>query len=507
MNTVKKSKKNLKFTSIAWILAIMLVVIVIIINVAASFVDWKADMTPNRLYTMTKQSTSYLEKLDQEVDIYLLMELDEIENSSEVTELLALTSLLEQYDQYENINLIDIDYDENPEIIKELNPDNYLNLQKGDIVVKCGNVIKKILGNEMYKYEGTYDDNGNFTAKAAYFFGENLITGAIKAVVENITPTVYFLTGHGEKTLDEYYTTFFRNLKNNNYSAQELNLASSDAVPDDAAIIIVPAPQNDISDDEKEKLNAYLDKGGNLSLLMSPTNNSTVYDNFTEIMNNYGLGMDYVRAYETDDSHHISGNKYLISTQLVDLRTNTDSSQTENLTDLTSALIDDAVPSITPYMPESRTFFNYQSENYAQLNICPLMETYDTAMVEAYGGKKEAPEDLEAMNNSDSLWLSVYSENPERNDSKLVLMGNAEFIDDEHLAEGYTLIPLWLYLSTVSWMSGSDVDMGIPSREKTTDYMLLASQEDTNIIIAVICAAPVIVAAAGILIWLRRRHS
>lgn len=506
MSTEKKSKKNLKFTSIAWIFAIMLLVIVILINVAASFFNVQIDMTPNKLYTMNKTSTEYLENLDKKVDLYFLMEMDEIRNAPDADEMLALISLLDQYKEYDNINFIDFDPDENPEILSNLNPDNYLNLTSGDIVVKCGDVVKRIPGKEMYRYEGEYDSNGNFFADAAYFQGENLITGAIKSVAENFTPTIYFLTGHGEKTIEESYTTFRKNLKNNNYEAKELNLASMETVPDDAAIIIVAAPQQDFSNSDKEKLDKYLDNGGNLSLLMSPANNSTVYTNIVEIMHEYCLGMDYVRTYETDDSRHVSGDKYLIMAQLVDLSTNTDEEQKEKLADLTSALIEDT-ESLIPYMPESRTFFNYQGDNYANLNICPLLETYDTAQVEAYGAVKESQDDLRAMNLSDSLWLSAYSEDPTRNNSKLVVMGNAEFIDDEHLADGYTLVPLYLYLSTISWMSNSDINMGIPTREKTADYMTLVSEADTNIMIGVVVAAPIIVAAAGVLIWLKRRHS
>ena len=91
--------------------------------------------------------------------------------------------------------------------------------------------------------EGDYDSSGNFIAENAYFQGENYITGAIKSVVEGEVPSVYFLTGHGEKSIDDNYTSFRKNLKNYNYEAKELNLTTEEAVPDDAAIIIVPAPK------------------------------------------------------------------------------------------------------------------------------------------------------------------------------------------------------------------------------------------------------------------------
>ena len=63
---------------------------------------------------------------------------------------------------------------------------------------------------------------------------KNLITGTIKGVAENRTPTVYFLSGHGEKSLDSY-TRFTTNLTNYNYAAKELNLSEADAVPEDCS--------------------------------------------------------------------------------------------------------------------------------------------------------------------------------------------------------------------------------------------------------------------------------
>lgn len=515
MSTVKKSKKNLKFTTIAWLLAAMLTVVVILINVAASFFDTKLDMTPNSLYTLNKNSKEYLSNLEKDVQIYFLMELEDIKNSEDADEMLAFTSMLEQYDSYDKVELIDIDPDKNPDIVNKLNPEGYLNLQSGDIVVKCGDSHRKIPASEMYLYQGEYDESGNFMADAAYFQGENLVSGAIKSVVENITPSVYFLTGHGEKEIDKYYTNFKKNLKNVNYAVKELNLSVETAVPDDAAIIVVASPQTDITEDEKKKLNEFLDNGGNLSLLMSPNQSSESYDNITDIMHDYCLSMDYNKISETDDSRHIQGDASTIMVELVDLRETQSSGSgdlealasdtlkldSEELTDLTSVLIDE-MSAFIPYMPPSRSFFDYAGDNYSSLKICPLIQTYDTAESHKFGGNE-----LQEYFMNPPFYLAAYSEDPIRNNSKLVVMGNAEFIDDEHLEEGYTIVPLNLYLSTISWMSDSNIDMNIPTREKTYDYMTLESKEDTNFVLAIMVIAPIVVALAGVIIWLKRRHS
>ena len=104
MANPNKSKKNLKFTTIAWIFAVMLLVITILINVAASALNIKFDMTPNSLYTLSKTTTDYLDKLDKKVDIYLLIEMDEVREDDSM---MAFTSMMDQYSEYDKINFID----------------------------------------------------------------------------------------------------------------------------------------------------------------------------------------------------------------------------------------------------------------------------------------------------------------------------------------------------------------------------------------------------------------
>ncbi|MGN0621168.1 MAG: Gldg family protein [Porcipelethomonas sp.] len=493
----KKSKKNLKFTTIAWILAVMLLIIFIPVNIVCSIFDVKIDMTPNQLYSLSKTTIDYLESLDKKIDFYLLIEMDEVRADDDM---LAFTNMIDQYREYDCINFMDIDVNENPDIIEELNPEGYLNLSEGDMVVKCGENIKKVEARSMYRYKQTSDSNGNTYVDEAYFEGENLITGAIKTVVEGKMPAVYFLTGHGEKNLDENYTRLKANLRNYNYEAKELNLTTEPEVPEDAAIIISAAPKTDFTSAETEKLGRFMDKGGNLSLLMSPNSDNIVYANIESIMHEYGLGMDYNRVYESDSSKHVSGDKYEIMVNLVDLSEVSDESATADLTDLTSPVIE-AFPDIQAYMPASRSFYQYQSENAGTLNICPLIETNNTAYGENCGGTGKD------MENSGILYLAAYSEDPTRNNSKLVVMGNAEFIDDENLPENYVIIPVYLYTSTITWMYNSDIDMGIPSRERTYDYMNLESESDANMILVLFIAAPVVVAASGTLIWLKRRHA
>ena len=107
-------------------------------------------------------------------------------------------------------------------------------------------MVKRIPGKMIYQYE--YNDAGDVTA--AYFRGENYITGAIKTVSEGTMPGVYFLTGHGEAG-KEGYSRLCTNLANYNYTSADLNLMTADAVPEDCKIVLIAAPTTDITEAEK----------------------------------------------------------------------------------------------------------------------------------------------------------------------------------------------------------------------------------------------------------------
>ena len=479
--------KNTKFAGMAWILCILVLVIAILLNMIISRLDLNWDITPNKQYSLSKTTESYLNSLDEnntKVDFYILATQEDLENDLES---LVLYRALQSYDAHESIQLHWVDPNQDTETMELINPDNTYTLSTGDMVFSCGDTKKRIPGSSMYT---TYSDEDGYVI-SEQFNGENLITGAIKGVVDNFTPTIYFLTGHGEKGLDQY-SRFTVNLTNYNYGAKELNLSEVDAVPEDAALILVAAPTADITTAELEKINTYLDDGGNISLLMSPNGGTFAYTNLESLMESYGFYMDYDRVYETNSAYHISGDNTTIQCQLNELEDDSEA------TDLTSSLIDEG---LYTFMPESRSF-RYDSQG-GLYTIAPLITTYDTAVGEPYGGISDDPEQWE----NTSLMLAAYSENNARNASKMVVFGNAEFIDDEHVSDDTVIIPVYLFLSTISWMYNSDLDMEIANKSTSNDYIALQDASFAQSLIVIYTVIPVAIMAIGVAIWVKRRNS
>lgn len=509
--TQKISAKNRKFAAYASILAALALAVTIPVNLLANRLDIRWDMTPASLYKLSDKTTEYLSSIDEPLDMYFLMEMDYLKTDADS---MALYYTLEEYSSYDCINFVDFDPNIHPEILQEINSEGLMNLSTGDIVVKKGDSIKRIPANRMYDFYVSESESGSRIVQEAYFAGENLITGAIRSVVTGKESTVYFISGHGEKSLFNDYSLFRANLNNINYSAKELNLPTTQTIPEDAEILLIADPKYDYTKDEIETLNSYLDNGGSLCFLMSPNEEKVDFKNLTSIMEDFGLGMDYDIVEESNTSLCIKGDPRTFQASIV--RTD-DEEDNENAVRITDEIVDMVEnQGYYAFMSNTRSFYQYINPSDVSLYVGSLMQTcsngtdemgYDTATAvgKPYGGTNPLTEEIAGV----PLDLAMYSTSVARNDAKIVVFGNSEFLDDEHVSEAQNLVTLDLFLASVTWMYNSedDIDMGIQDKAKDYDYMMMNSEAKANSIIVLFFVVPAVVALLGVGVYLKRRFA
>lgn len=97
---------------------------------------------------------------------------------------------------------------------------------------------------------------------------------------------IYSLTGHKEASITRSPTTgdtdpkgfdfAIQGMQRDNYDVRPLNLLDfAEGVPKDAAVVVVPGPQQDLSSEELDALADYLLDGGAMILLLDPETPST----------------------------------------------------------------------------------------------------------------------------------------------------------------------------------------------------------------------------------------
>jgi ABC-type uncharacterized transport system involved in gliding motility auxiliary subunit len=103
-------------------------------------------------------------------------------------------------------------------------------------------------------------------------------TEILKGILRLLNPgdnIVYFLTGHGERAVDQpgeaAMTRAKATLESKNYVVKTLNLIAENQIPDDATVIVIAGPLQPVTQDEVNLLNDYLANGGSLIVMEDPT--------------------------------------------------------------------------------------------------------------------------------------------------------------------------------------------------------------------------------------------
>jgi len=102
------------------------------------------------------------------------------------------------------------------------------------------------------------------------FQGEAVLSSGLMELTRSVRPVVYFLTGHGEKEIDNFekdpqaYSAIREKLEADNIEVRTLNLEESRAVPDDADLLVIAGPRTRISQPELDLLRTYMTEKGQL---------------------------------------------------------------------------------------------------------------------------------------------------------------------------------------------------------------------------------------------------
>jgi len=113
--------------------------------------------------------------------------------------------------------------------------------------------------------------------KLLSFRGEQVLTSALISLISPEKKKIYFLQGHGEPgvTGNTPISLFVDYVGRQNAAVAPLSLSSLDAVPSDAALVVIIAPQNDLSERETAILAKYWTASqGRLLVLLDPNINT-----------------------------------------------------------------------------------------------------------------------------------------------------------------------------------------------------------------------------------------
>ncbi|MBE6577510.1 MAG: hypothetical protein E7653_05175 [Ruminococcaceae bacterium] len=295
----KPQREGLRISSITSRAVVPLtLVLAILVGVAAAAIPSSAatfDTTQGKKNTVSATAKEYLSGLDEEVTIYLLeptglapnyeMYLEELVSSSEKLTLKKVY-YSNQPEFYSDRGISIESISANSLVIESADSMQYLSYMSLFTYTNETLGFSEISVTEYNYYYQMFASNSQYADYMSaieydtkmYFCADKVICSYIEYVTADVIPTQYALSGHGERGYGDSQSPY--------YGVPAFELLGGE-IPADASSILINMPTSDISEDEKQALLSYLDRGGQITFVTD----EKVFDmpNIMAVLSSYGM--------------------------------------------------------------------------------------------------------------------------------------------------------------------------------------------------------------------------
>ncbi|TVY09372.1 GldG family protein [Paenibacillus cremeus] len=270
----------------AAVLSLAVIGIFIVVSIFLnSTKNLQVDLTQNKKFTLSDQTTAALGALNTDVHILSL--------TSDQTDPYIKRQVVELVQEYKKrngkITFDEYDLVKQPAMAKQYDVD-----PAGTLVVESGQQKKYINYYDMFipgQQQGEYK-----------FSGEEKLTQALMNLNSKDKSKIYFLSGHGEIPLNQM-NLWQTGLQSANYEVKDLNLLREGKIPDDAEVLFIIGPSNDISDKEADLIKTYMNGKGKLYLALGFNKDmATKWKNLDALMATYSIQDQHAVAIEPKQS-------------------------------------------------------------------------------------------------------------------------------------------------------------------------------------------------------------
>src|SRR5216117_695189 len=412
--------------------------------------SYRVDLTENKRRSLSPQTVSVLRGLKSDVNMVGFFRADQ--PGKRVAE-----DLFKQYAGYagKKFTWKIADPDSDPALARRYGIESY-----GTIVLETKTRSEKVLDAEE----------------------EKLTNGLLKVTREG-KRIVYVVQGHGEHELMNTERGGFSEAKaameRTNYDVKPLVLVRESKVPADAAVVIIPGPRNDLLPPEFTALDAYINQGGKVLVMVNPFQGQA----FKPYLEKYGFALGNDLVVEANPIGRLLGfEPYVLVVQQYERHPITrDSSGVMTIFPMTRSIGSAKVqPKGISFEPLART----SAQSWGETNRSEL----DRGVVKPDPEDPKGPLTVAAVATKDKARIVVYGTATLASNQGLNLQGNRDF-----------------FLNTVSWLAEEEDQISIrPKDPRQTPVFLNANQAQLVFLLPVV-VVPGLVLAGGVVAVARRR--
>ncbi len=467
-------KKKFRYGGYATLVTAVVIAMLILLNLLVDQFDLMADLTRNRLFTLSEQTFGVLDGLEYEIDIISLSE-PGAENP-------VAMQIIEQYTaRSPKVSFSAIDPVRNPQLVMKYQKDGGT-IAQGSIIVENRdmNRFKVISAHELINFRMDRQQQPVAESLAV----EQRLTGGIIYVTTEELPVIYTLTGHGQ---DPIPFEIRRQLEVENYRIEEVNLMTTD-VPEDAHALLVISPKRDLSDTEEQRMRNFLENQGRAIFLMDIM--SQGLPRFEALFKSYGVELSRLIVVEGDADMHVGNPLWLVPEM--------------EAHDVMTPLRTADMPMVIVPVSQAIDIMDVRRRT---LEIEPLLVTSESAWgktnLESQTVEKEAGDVEGPFNIGVAVTDNVFIDNQTRT-TKMILVANAGFLGSEVVGQ----VPgnKNFLLNSLNWIQDREEAISIRPRSLATPRLNMNWQQQLMLAGVAIVLIPFMILGSGLFVWLKRRH-
>lgn len=426
------------------------------------------DITNNKIYSLTEQSKEFVKGMEEDVTIYVIVNEEDRD--------LTLGQTLERYDDMsEHITVEYVDPQVNPRFHTQYTSGS---ISMNSVIVVSEKRSKVIDYSEMY--ESTMDYT-TYTSTTTGYDGEGQITSALNYVLTEDMPKVYMTEGHGEYTLGSNFTA---SLDKENIEYETINLLNYDAVPEDAACLMIHSAVNDFSADDTQKVIDYLEKNGKVVLVVGYTEDAT--PNLDNLLAYMGMSVADGVVIEQDASGYYRIPYYLLPKMNYSAYTSLLFGSYYVFAPFTQGIV------IENEQAEGMTYDTFLStyeDAFSRVNVANL-DNYEMQEDDIAGPFGVGVEAVKALENGEAT---------------MVVYGCDQIFTDEasNMVGGANLA---MFMSIMSSFANHEVSVSIPVKSYTVSAVVIPQSDAMLLGIITTVVLPIGCLVSGFVIWFRRRR-
>ena len=254
----KITKRKIKYGVNSFIITVVVLALVVIVYLVMIDHTKRFDLTMTKRFSLSDQTLKVLERLEGPAYAYAFY--------GKQQDTTSITELFKEYRyHYKDFEFQTVDPDLNPGKVEEMGIEEY-----GKVVISYGGKTEKLKVNN-----------------------EEGITNALIKLTQGEIKKVYFIKGHGERSIDDYSKEGYDKIKAaiaaENYEVKDILLLREEKVPDDCAVLISAGPKSDYETHEMELIENYLKEEGRVIFLIDPGERGEQYINIAMFLERYGL--------------------------------------------------------------------------------------------------------------------------------------------------------------------------------------------------------------------------